>query len=76
MNNYRVDVSKNPITTPVGMNSLLYIGDNWKRANLIFDRTTPGFDDWHQPNSLYGVILSVWNPKKASYVVKRQKGFE
>ena len=75
MNKYRVDRA-NCKVTPCGMNSIVYIGDNWSKARAVYDTTTGGLDAWGQPNSLYGVILSVWDEGKRDYIVKAVKGLE
>jgi hypothetical protein len=59
------------------MNSLLYLGDNFKAARRAYDAARPGIDMWGNENAAYGVILSVWRgPGKyrGEYVVKCQKG--
>lgn len=73
MNNYRVDRS-NGRFAPVGMNSIVYIGDSWLAARSAYEATEPGRDVWGQPNAAYGVVLSVWDERKNTYVVKCDKG--
>lgn len=72
MNTYRVDRNNAPVT-PCGMNSILYIGDNYQQARKVYDAAQTGLDAWGQPNATYGVVLSVWNGESA-YVVKCMKG--
>ena len=75
MNQYRVDRA-NSTVVPVGMNSILYIGDDWTEARKVFASAKPGKDAWGKPNSTYGVILSVWRGSHSvgEYVMKCQKG--
>lgn len=73
MNKYRVDRS-NTLSTPCGMNSLLYIGDNWDDARQVYNYVDTGKDAWNQPNDAYGVILSVWSDNLRDYIVKCSKG--
>ena len=75
MNAYRVDRNKSERAAPVGMNSLLYAGDNFKLAQQVFRAALPHKDAWNQDNVLYGVTLSVWHPDKRDWVVKMSKGF-
>ena len=70
-NKYRVDVATGRVT-PCGMNSIKYVGNDWKEARNVFASTLCGKDAGDQPNTLYGVILSVWNG--SDYVVKCEKG--
>ena len=72
---YRVDASQSPEIVPCGMNSLKYLGNDWRAACNIFDATRTGLDAWSRPNETYGVILSVWSETKRDYVVKKSKGF-
>lgn len=74
MNNYRVDRNDSEVRTPCGMNSLLYLGDSWDKARQIFNAADVGLDAWNQPNSRYGVTLSVWNDDKRDYIIKCMKG--
>jgi len=74
-NTYRVDRNDSQVTTPCGMNSLLYIGDSWKKARTIFNQAEPHKDAWNRPNATYGVTLAVWSENKRDYVVKAIKGF-
>jgi len=73
MNDYRVDVAM-ARSVPVGMLSILYIGDDWHYANRVFNGADVGRSPWGEENAAYGVILSVWNPDTHEYVVKRTKG--
>ena len=73
LNTYRVD-RVSGMNAPCGMNSILFIGDNQKQANKVFEDAEIGLDWWDKPNSLYGVALSIWNPEKREYVIKRVKG--
>ena len=71
--NIRVD-RVNQRQVPCGMNSLRYLGGDFKEAKRIFDELNVGLDAWNQPNCTYGVILSVWNPATNEYVIKCEKG--
>ena len=75
MTKYRVDRNKSKYFAPVGMNSILYVGDNFRLAQQVFRAAIPHKDAWNQDNVLYGVTLSVWNPDKQDWVVKMSKGF-
>jgi hypothetical protein len=72
---YRVDVNTSFSTTPVGMNSLRYLGGSWIQACLAYDATLPGLDAWGRYNSAYGVTLAVWDESKREYIIKKAKGF-
>ena len=74
MNTYRVDRAQEGATVPIGMNSIVYIGDDAPDAHYVFDLTEPGKDEWNQPNCTYGVMFSVWNELRGEYTVKRYKG--
>ena len=71
--NIRVD-RVNQRQVPCGMNSLRYLGNDFKKAKVVFDTLATGYDSWDQPNCTYGVILSVWNPDTNEYVIKCEKG--
>ena len=71
MNNYRVDRAEELPEAPVGMNSILYVGDNWVTAMQVYRHTVGGKDAWSQPNRDYGVMLSKWDGEK--YAVKMWK---
>ena len=75
MSQYRVD-RVDSRTVPCGMNSILYLGDSWAAARKVYANAATGLDAWNQPNSRYGVILSVWNGQRLTgdYVVKCMKG--
>ncbi len=62
------------LTVPCGMNSILYIGDNWAEAREVYDAMAPGKDAWNNPNPAYGVLLSVWSDNLRDYVVNCSKG--
>lgn len=72
-NTYRVD-RVNSYRVPCGVNSIIYIGDNWEKARRIFAVTRQGTDTWGAPNAAYGVILSMWDDTKRDYVIKCSKG--
>lgn len=72
---YRVDRAHSPVT-PVGMNSILYLGNNWGEARATFHAAEAGYNNWNTRVEGYGVILSVWDDAKQQYVVKCQKGIE
>ena len=71
--NIRVD-RVNQRQVPCGMNSLRYLGNDFRKAYLVFKSLEVGLDTWNQPNATYGVILSVWNPDTNEYVIKCEKG--
>ena len=73
VNKYRVDRAIEAPAPEVGMNSILYIGDSYEHATKVFMHATGGKDEWNQPNCLYGVMLSIWNPDRNDYMVKRWK---
>ena len=57
---YRVDRAKGK-TVPVGMNSILYLGESRSKAVHAFNDALPGFDEWTKPDDSYGVLLSSWS---------------
>lgn len=71
MNNYRVDRAKESPEPPVGMNSILYVGDSYTTAMHVYRHSVGGKNAWNQPNRDYGVMLSKWNGEK--YSVKMWK---
>lgn len=71
--NIRVD-RVNQRQVPCGMNSLRYLGNDFRKAYLVFKSLEVGLDTWNQPNCTYGVILSVWNSAQSQYVIKCEKG--
>ena len=73
--NIRVDRVKQR-QVPCGMNSIRYLGNDFRKAKRIFDELHVGVDTWDQPNCNYGVILSVWNPVTNKYVIKCEKGLQ
>lgn len=73
MNKYRVDRAMEAPCSPVGMNSILYIGESYVEATKVYIHANGGKDAWNQPHCLYGVMLSIWNPDKNEYMVKRWK---
>ena len=73
MNKYRVDRVNSKIV-PCGMNSILYIGDSFKQALAVYNRSDIGLDWWNKPNITYGVILSIWDDANREYVIKCSKG--
>lgn len=72
---YRVDRNTSHVRTPVGMNSLLYLGDDLREALRAFDRASTGIDPWNKPNPIYGVTLSAWigSPRVGDYTVLYSK---
>jgi fumarate reductase flavoprotein subunit len=42
-------------------------------VRAVFAHAEGGKDEWNQPRCLYGVMLSVWNPGKNDWIVKRWK---
>jgi hypothetical protein len=72
-NQYRVDRALEALSPPCGMNSILYVGDNYPLAMRVFHATTGGKDAWNVPNRDYGVMLSIWHPERGVYVAKRWK---
>lgn len=69
----RVDRVNQPCV-PCGMNSILYLGGDFRAAKREYDRAEVGVDTWGQPNASYGVVLSVWDATKHNYVIKCRKG--
>lgn len=57
MAKFRVDRATNR-DIPVGMNSILYLGDSLSAAHKAFVNAEPGIDTWGKPDSNYGVLLS------------------
>lgn len=72
-NKYRVDRAMESVSPPCGTNSILYSGDSWAEACAVFNHAIGGKDEWNQPRCLYGVMLSVWNPDRNDWIVKRWK---
>jgi hypothetical protein len=73
MNKYRVDRSDGS-RIPCGMNSLIYLGNNYRDALRAFKAAATGLDYWNQPRPEYGVILSQWNDAKLDYAIIAAKG--
>ncbi len=73
MNNYRVDRVE-PLEQPIGMNSILYIGDSFRKATRVFEHSEGGFDAWNKPNPAYGVGLFQWSNSKREYEILKIKG--
>lgn len=73
MNRYRVDRHNLPVT-PAGMNSIVYIGENWLYAQAMYANTATGLDIWDKPDPTFGVILSVWDDQQRDYRVLKTKG--
>lgn len=72
-NNFRVD-RVDTLRVPCGMNSIAYIGSSFTEAKKIYSELDVGLDAWNQPDSAYGVILSVWDWGDREYVIKCSKG--
>ena len=72
MNEYRVDRAQEGLT-PVGMNSILYIGSSYYDACVVYKASVGGKDPWNEPNRSYGVMLSRWVEDKHQYTVMRWK---
>lgn len=66
---YRVDRTDNLKKTPIGMNSIIFIGNNLAAAKRAFNSAKTGINAWDKPDASYGVILSKWNSDKNSYIV-------
>lgn len=77
MTRYRVDHNDSPTTTPVGMNSLAYLGGDYRQARTVFVTARAGIDHWGNPNPTYGVTLAEWRGQNLTgeYVVIDKKGF-
>ena len=75
MSQYRVD-RVDSRTVPCGMNSILYLGDNWNAAMRVFSKAETGLDAWKQPNPAYGDVLSSWRGQRLTgdYVIQKEKG--
>lgn len=56
MNRYRVDRAESP-ACPQGMNSLLYIGEDYTEAMRVYSAIEPGRDDYERPAPEWGVLL-------------------
>ena len=76
MPNFRVDRNDSKTSTPCGMNSILYLGDNRRDAQQVFDCAQPGFNHWNEPDKRYGVTLARWKGQTLTgdYVVEQHKG--
>jgi hypothetical protein len=64
MNSIRIDRVQHPqlgMSAPCGMNSLIYIGDDMRKALKTFHSVCVGRDAWGKADTTYGVSLSVWN---------------
>lgn len=61
---------------PCGMASIVYIGDDLRKARAAYAQTSPGIDCWGRNNQAYGVILSTWNSTKNEYRIMIEKGLE
>lgn len=73
---YRVDRNTDRTSTPLGMNSLLYLGNDRRAATRAYNLAQPGTDPWGRPNDTYGVTLAEWRgPAKydGDYVVRQSK---
>lgn len=77
MSRYRVDHNSSQTSTPVGMNSIVYLGDDIRQARVTFVTAKAGIDHWGQPNQNYGVTLAEWRGQSLTgeYVVIDKKGF-
>lgn len=73
MNQYKVDRAREGYFAPVGMNSILYVGDSMPEAMRVFNYANGGKNAWNGEDSSYGVMLSIWSPERRAYVVKRWK---
>ena len=73
MNNYRVDRAMEALSPPCGMNSILYSGDSYTTAMHIFNCMEGGKTAWGEPHRDYGIMLSIWNPDRGDWIVKRWK---
>ena len=58
---FRVDRAQPQDPVPIGMNSLLYLGDSEQAAQRAFELATPGFNAWNAPDPSYGVTMSRWH---------------
>jgi hypothetical protein len=73
MNRYRVDRAPKGPNPPVGMNSILYIGDDAEEARRVYDYAHGRKDSWGQPDPDYGIMLSYWCTNNREYRVTRWK---
>lgn len=55
---YRVDRSQSGVVTPVGMNSILYIGGSKAKALKIYNEAQVHLNPWGKPDVRYGVSLA------------------
>lgn len=73
MNSYRVDRAREVLSPPCGMNSILYVGDDYEEALRVFLESEGGKDAWGRRDPAYGVMLSMWSPNRNDYITKRWK---
>jgi len=69
MARFRVDRNKSRTKVPCGMNSIIYVGDQFNVAYAIFKESFPGIDEWGQVDKLYCVTLAEWSSFKKDYIV-------
>lgn len=78
MSDYRVDrVDSKHV--PCGMNSILYIGNNFNKAIKIFNEAKTGFNQYNEKDESYGVVISKWQGLNGmrltgEYVIFNSKG--
>lgn len=65
---YRVDrVEAHELRPPVGMNSLLYLGNDRRAALKEFNSANTGLTEWGVPNPTYGVAMYEWSDSLKEY---------
>ena len=70
INRFRVDRMISADEPPVGMNSLLYLGNSLIVARASFHQAKTGFAPWGEADRNYGVALSEWDEQHNRYVVR------
>lgn len=76
MNTYRVDRNDSVTRVPVGMNSLLYVGDSLTQARRAYLQAKAGLTSWGNEDQSVGVTLSKWDSLRRQYYVLEAKGIQ
>ena len=72
---YRV-VRADTLAEPVGMASIIYLGDSKRQATQALLDAELGLDKWEQPNDRYGVVLFEWYDLGKRYVPVSWRGIQ